>query len=505
MNRFAFKPTWIYSFWSRNPALFFGFSILLGTALSFKHDLKIGLLFIGFCLMAKSFRTMAFAIACFAIAFASTACRYPNILLPNEKIQGKGIFHIDQVKPYSSPFHRCILYKGVLRNFQDVKGNVFKELPCNIYLPLFGKRQPADTDYEIQGTLCQKGDFAFVLKPEKKSSWVPLSSSANLAEWRYRAKQALSFYLKKEIVDDRARTFLNALATGDVDERILSMEFGKIGLQHILAISGFHFAFVALFSSFLLRLFLPDKISSALLIAVLSFYYLFLGNAPSIQRAYVAICLVLIGQLFSLRISGLNALGVGLIVELLFNPLCVTYLSFQLTFLCALAILLFYPVMHLLIAQLLPKRFYSEALSMSLLEKHGFLLSALLRKALALNLAVHLISFPLLLHLFHKFPLLSIAYNLFFPACVCVSMLLLFFALLFLPLLPFLSHIFKMFNNAWTSLLLNLTTQPPAYLDFCIRSREVSFSFVMSFLAISFFLGIFFYEKEQSRVNLGIT
>jgi competence protein ComEC len=167
-------------------------------------------------------------------------------------------------------------------------------------------------------------------------------------------------------------------------------------------------------------------------------------------------------------------------------------LSFQLTFLCTLSILLFYPIVHTWAAWLLPERSYPEVKSMRLLDKHGFLLSALLRQALALNFAVHLMSLPVLLHLFHKFPLLSIAYNLFFPVCVCLSMLLLFSALLLAPLIPPLSHAIHILNNAWTSAILNLTTNSPAFLDFSIRSKAISFSFVICFLAISFFLGILF-------------
>ena len=275
------------------------------------------------------------------------------------------------------------------------------------------------------------------------------------------------------------------------------MEFGKVGLQHILAISGFHFALAALFLNFLFRLFLPYRASAAMLIASLTFYYLFLGNAPSIQRAYIAISLVALGQLFSLRISGLNALGAGLIIELLLDPLVVTQLSFQLTFLCTLAILLFYPVVHRAFAFLLPERTHSQVSSMSLFDRHGYVLSAFFRQALALNIAVHLISLPVLLHLFHKFPLLSIAYNLFFPACVSLSMLLLFAALLFAPWFPYLSHLIHALNNAWTSSIMTFTSNPPAYLDFSIRSKAVSFSFVLCFLAISFFIGIIFYEKDR--------
>ncbi len=486
------------AFWDRNPALFVGLSILLGASLAFNFHYLFIILFILLSLTAKSKRMLCFSALCFCSAFCMAYFRNPTTVIP-EKQKGIGTFHIEQVKNYSSPFHKSILYKGTLKQFETENGIIFKKLPCNIYFPQYGKRPPADTDYKIQGTLSQKGEHAFVLKPEKNSIWIPIPTHFSLSEWRYAAKQTVSSYLKKHIADPRARTFLCALATGEIDERILSLEFGKIGLQHILAISGFHFALAALFLNFLFRLFFPHTISAIFFIVAISCYYLFLGNAPSIQRAYIAILLFAIGQLFSLKISGLNALGAGLIIELLIDPLVVTELSFQFTFLCTLAILLFYPLANHALMPLFPARSYSDTQSMSLLDKHGCLFSALLRKMLALNLAVHIISIPVILYLFHKFPLLSFDYNLIFPACVTLSMLLLFVALFFAPFIPFLSHAIHVINNAWTSTILNFSTNPPAFLDFAIRTKSIELTWVLCFLAAAFFSGIIFYEKERQR------
>lgn len=485
------------SFWDRNPALFFGLCLLLGTAASFRPHWLLFLCFAVLCCSLKKKKIWILALLSFLGAFVATSYRCPKIVLPQEKILGKGIFHIDNVKGQSSPFNRSILYKGTLKHFDTKEHGTYRDLPCHIYLPLFGKHPPANTDYEIRGTLCQKGDYAFVLKPEKKSLWTPIPSFYNLSEWRFNIKQSVSNHLKKEIHDPQVRSFLNALTTGDIDERILSMEFGKVGLQHLLAISGFHFALAAWFLNFILRFFTSYRIGVIMLLIALTFYYLFLGNAPSIQRAYIAIVLICLGHLFAMRISGLNALGAGLIVELLFSPIVVTQLSFQLTFLCTLAILLFYPFMHKVMAVLLPERSYKETSQMSFLDRHGYLLSALLRRAFALNLAVHLLSLPILLFLFHRFPLLSIAYNLFFPVCVSLSMLMLFTAFLFAPWLPILSHAIHALNNSWTSMIMTMSSHPPAFLDFSIRAKSISFPFILCFLSISFFLGIIFYEKEH--------
>jgi competence protein ComEC len=490
------------SFWEKHPALFLSLCLFLGTVAHFKFHWLLVLVFAALCASAKKKKTWIIALLCFIGAWAIAFERCPKITLPQEKVAGKGIFHIDQVKMHSSPFNRSVLYKGTLKKFETGTAVIENNLPCYVHLPLFGKHPPATTDYEISGTLCQKADHFFVLKPEKKKAWTPVPSRFNLSHWRFSAQQKISKYLKQEIPDNRVRSFMNALATGDIDERILSMEFGKVGLQHILAISGFHFALAAWLINCILRVFFSYKISAVLLLIALTFYYLFLGNAPSIQRAYVAIALVAIGQLFSLRTSGLNVLGAGLIIELLWHPIVVTQLSFQLTFLCTLAILLFYPCMHRWISLVLPERSYKEMGEMNFLDKHGYLFLAFFRKACALNFAVHFFSVPVLLFLFHRFPLLSIAYNLFFPACISLSLLLLFSALLFAPWLPFISHAIHALNNSWTSMLMTMTSHPPAFLDFSLRTKAISLPIVVCFLTISFFIGVFFYEQQQRDSSL---
>ncbi|MBI2810455.1 MAG: ComEC/Rec2 family competence protein [Candidatus Melainabacteria bacterium] len=483
------------SFWKRNPALFLGLSLLLGTAAAFKPHILLFVLFLVLCTTYLEKKTLFLALLLFIGAYIATPVRYPQLVLPEEKIPGRAFFHIDQVKLHSSPFHKSILYKGTLTRFEAHTGAVYRDLPCQLYLPLKGARAPANTDYAIEGSLCQKADQLFILKPDKKVAWEPISSSFNLSEWRFQAKMAVSKIVKKEIADTKARALLIALATGEIDERILTMEFGKVGVQHILAISGFHFALAALFLNFLFRLFFPYKTTAVLLILALSLYYLFLGNAPSIQRAYLAISLVAAGQLFSLRTSGLNALGVGLLFELLFDPLVVTQLGFQLSFLCTLGILLLYSPSHRAVAFLLPERSFSQLKSMRALDRHGYVLGTLLRRTLALNLAVHIISLPVLLHLFHKFPLLSIAYNLFFPACVSLSMLLLLTAFFF-SWFPAVSHLLHALNNSWTSAVMNVTSNPPAFLDFSLRTNAIPFGIVLFSVAFCFFVGVFFYERE---------
>ncbi|MBS0620063.1 MAG: ComEC/Rec2 family competence protein [Verrucomicrobia bacterium] len=485
-------------FWRKNPALFLGLSLLLGTASALSFHILFPLFLIALCLSSPNRRSLATALLSFIAAFTLTTYRCPHVSLPEEKLSGKGIFHIDEVKKSSSFFNRSLLYKGTLTDFQTPDGTIYPALPCALFLPL---KNPPDANcaYKISGTLSQKRPHTFSLKPDKKIPWEKVPNTFSIAKWRFNAKKALSTYLARHIHTPSSRAFLTALATAEVDEKLLSLELSRLGLQHILAISGFHFALIALFLHFLLRLFLPYKLSYVALIAALTLYYLFLGNAPSIQRAYLAICILSLGHILNLRTSGLNALGASLIIELLYNPLVAIELSFQLSFLCTCSILLLYAPMHEILTKIFPIRTRLERSQMLPLDRCGYFASNLLRKTLAANLAVHLLTLPVLLHLFHHFPVLSLAYNLFFPACASITLFLLSASFLFAPLYP-LSHLLHALNDKWTSALLHITSNPPACLDYSIRSRSLSLTYVLLILAVSFYLAARYHEKKAVAI-----
>lgn len=427
----------------------------------------------------------------------ATHLRYPQVTLLEDKVEGTALMHIDEVKPYSSPFQRFLLYKGTLKSFQSKEGPLYTNVPCRIYLPWGSKREPATTDYTIQGHLTQKSSHDFSFKPTKGIPWQATPSLKNYAEGRYILKQKLSSYLDKHIPDPKAKTLLHALICGELDERMLRMDFAKLGLQHILAISGFHFSLLALFLTALLKLVFPKRLLLIILLVSLTVYAFFLGFSAPIFRASIAISIAVIGQLIHRYSLGLNALGVGLILSTLFAPLCILELGFQMSYVCTFAILLFYPVIESSLEKLLPKRTYAEALLLKPLDAWGYLATALLRSSLALNLAVHLISLPVLLLLFHRFPLLSLAYNLFFPAALSLSLGLLLFALLLHPLIPLLACTLHTLNAKWTGALLNLTSHPPAFLDFSLRCQFFSLGSVVLFLGLALFFGIWRQSLEK--------
>lgn len=502
MKSFTLWRTFFSHFWDRHPALFLGFCFLLGTATVFAAPFLFISLFV--CLLVSNKRHSSLFIASFffLIAIFSASLRSLPHLPEKEQTQGSGQFHIHTIKIQSSAFHKSLVYEGRLTTFTSQEDKTYFNLPCRIYLPVYSSPPKHHCDYRLEGKLFKKNTPFFILKPTKNIDWQPIKNTWTLAIFRHLIKQKIRKILAKEMKDPSVRTLLGALATGEIDERRISMEFGKIGLQHILAISGFHFALVALLLHILCKCFLPYQLHIPSLLIALTGYYVFLGDSPSIQRAYIMVILFLLSKWIHRSVSALNTLGVAILIELAIDPSTLIDLSFQLTFLSTLAILLFYTPFETLFKKVLPDKNSSEIEHLSLINRHGYFLSVLIRKSFAINFSVTFLSLPVLLYLFHKFPLLSLLYNLFCPACICISMLLVCLSLLFHPLLPFLSHWIHVINHSWTHLLLKIIANPPAVFDFALRTNKLPFWFVVTFVSLALFFAIFLEEKRRSSKSL---
>ena len=393
--------------------------------------------------------------------YAQAAHHFPSIA----EVEGDGIFTVESIARQSGPFNKTLLYKGSYDN-----------IPCRAYFAL-NKPRPIGASFKVKGKLLQKDAKYYVLKPK---SWE--NSPSGIAEWRFQLKENFFGYLQRKIPDSRTRVFLSSMITGDIEERLISMEFGRLGLQHILGVSGFQFILIATALGLLLRLFLPYMWASAILLLLLTAYFFFLGPSPPVMRAWAASTVYLLGILLNRPTSAINALGVGLLFELALDPLVITNIGFQLSFICTAAILLVYPPMHRLFLRLLPQRTLLELKSFPLLDKHAYLIGALLRESLALNAAVHLLALPVLLCLFGKFPLLSLVYNLFFPFLAAISFCLLLAALA----LPFLFPL----CNAFTKIILIVTTYPPMMLDRALRIPALSLGTTVFLLTLIILLAL---------------
>jgi len=276
------------------------------------------------------------------------------------------------------------------------------------------------------------------------------------------------------------------MVTGDIDDRLMSLQFNRLGLLHLLGVSGFQFSLLALLLGAAFRVLIPGAKGTFLLMVLVTFYAFILGHSPPLERAWTRVMLYAIARLTGFQISPLNALGAALIFELLLDPLVYYQLGFQFSFLCTAAIFIVYPPLRKLLSYYLPSRTLSETRALPLLDRLGHIVAFFCREAVALNLAIHLVSLPLIFFHFHKFPLLSLVYNLFLPPVVSVAYFLLIVGFMIPPFLKLAGLI--------TDGMLHVATNPPTLFDFQWRVPGFTLSWALVTLILIFVL---FHERSR--------
>lgn len=191
--------------------------------------------------------------------------------------------------------------------------------------------------------------------------------------------------------------------------------FSRLGIAHILAVSGFHVGILIGVLSLLFRMLRLRQSLRLFFYALLLFFYSALcGMNQPVIRASLFLLLMTEGRILNRPRSGLHILSAVLFVMVLLSPVQVTSASFQLTFCAMLGLIWFRPLAN----RLNPFR--------------NRLLRGLL-DALLFSFGVHLCILVPELYFFQRLPLLGFLLS--WPAALVASVLILCFWLVLL-LLP---------------------------------------------------------------------
>lgn len=423
--------------------------------------------------------------------------------LPSEEsTKGRVYFVPIEIKEHRSHFKKTEFLKGTIRSMGTSSGEDIKNIPCSIPISSAIKRPNISSSFYITGSLEKKDEF-FSFIPDLAYSWIPIPYTFSLADVRFKAKVLLSKKVRSFFSDSNVSDLMSALTIGTLDNRMLKFDFSKLGLQHILSISGFHFGLLAFFLSFFIKFLFKERTCNLILLLFLSAYFLLLGNSPSILRAYLALSFYIISKLGKWRANPINILGVVLFLEVLIDPYVIAHLGFQLSFLATFSILFLLPITKDWALLLFPYRTEAQALKLNPLDKWTYLLCCFLRSSFALNIAVFLTTIPLCLFYFHKFPLISLAYNLFIPLCFSLSLFLFFVSIPLLLIFPPLGSLINFCNEVFTAKVLSLISQSPLCFDIYLRTPTFPLSLLLISLLIVFTLP-FFLKNPGNHIKISI-
>lgn len=500
-------------FWSKYPSLLYGISAFIASccALYAMNSVVVTFLAILFLLpfisipftgILEIHRRLVLALAIGYATFCYINTQHVIPTIPSKDLLGIAHFNLTAITHSKTLFGPMWNYKGVLHSFISNDGiEVAKNIPITLSIP----SNPATTrpltthHYRALARLKNNGTGRFSLGISKNTPWEPFDKALSIAEWRFQAKTNVKQHVYDAIHDQHTAAFLTGIATGEFDDRILSFELGRFGLQHLMAISGLHFAIIASILGFVLQMIFSRKVAAVMLIGMLSAYFIFLGPSPSVIRAWIAIAITLCGVIIGKRGAALNSLGIALLVISLYDPLSASNIGFQFSFAVTAAILLWFSPCDVLWQKVFAKRRLSQIVEMGSLNQHGYCMLFFLRQAMALALAVNLVALPLTLYHFHKFPLMSLVYNVFFPLMMSLCLLLLITAMLFSLFLPFVGEFIHAINEGFTRFLLSFAFNLPKSYDLTIRTSEFSQNLLILYLIVIFLGGIFAKEWIEKR------
>lgn len=180
----------------------------------------------------------------------------------------------------------------------------------------------------------QQGEVTMI--PAEKPFWLD-----RIAVFRQHIREALQASFPEDVYP-----FVQALLLGDTSalDYETDTDFKISGIRHVIAVSGLHVSIlIALLSAVTFRkkaLLVPVGLSVLLLFAALA------GFTPSVVRSSLMSALILLGILFNREYDGPTALSFAVLVMLLYNPLVIGSVSFQLSVASVAGIYLFADRIH---------------------------------------------------------------------------------------------------------------------------------------------------------------
>jgi len=293
---------------------------------------------------------------------------------------------ISEEKKYSG---RILVYGSGVSDFKF--GDILS-VSCSL-------KEPENfSGFNYKKYLAAKNIYAVCYYPK----WEKVGEKKTLFYYIYAFKDLIKLKMEK-LFDEPYGSLLSGILYGaraGIPE-YLAVDFRRVGLSHIVAVSGYNVSIIAaaIFSLFSRlginrkKIFLPASI-------LIFLFIIFSGASASVMRAGVVGIVVLAGRHLGRPGSSGRLLVAAAALLLLYNPLLLIYdAGFQLSFLAALGIIYLTPLFN---------RWWKKFIQI----KRGFFLVGFFWEILAVTLAATIAVLPLLLYQFGEVSLVALPVNL---------------------------------------------------------------------------------------------
>lgn len=262
----------------------------------------------------------------------------------------------------------------------------------------------------------------------------------------------------------------------DLDAELVN-SFSQTGTLHVLAVSGLHagiiYGILVFLTSFLLRFKRGLLIQTLLIILSIWLYAFVTGLSSSVLRSSLMFTVVGLAKLSKRKGNIFNTIYISAFILLVFNPLDIVNVSFQLSYIAVLGIVFVQPQIN---KWYIPNNKFD-----------GFVWSLI-----SVSFAAQLLTFPLGVFYFHQFPNYFLFSNLFIIPLTMLILagLLLLLLVSFIPYLgTFVAYLIQkaiMFNNFLVDGIFHLPGSHISGLH--ISFWQLILLFTMILLFVSFFI-----------------
>lgn len=337
----------------------------------------------------------------------------------HKKTIGKVLLKFSKDEPALLQYGDIVAFKGAVKSYEE---------PLN---PQQFNYKQYQANHNIYHTAYLNSD-----------AWEKVGSDANflfasIYQVRTSFLQVLRKYVKNE--DDFGVATALMLGYRDYLSDDVMRAYSSAGAIHILSVSGLHVGIMFIMLNFLLSWVDESKrklvIGKSIFIIVFIWFYACLtGLSPSVLRSATMFSVIQIGTVMIRHRNMYNVLAGSALLIILFNPLIVTDVGFQLSYLAVVGIVYLYPMINGWFSfdpKGKPK--HKDAawyLQPYLLIKHDkawvikYWLRSSLWSLIAVSVAAQLATAPLAIYYFHQFPWLFLPANI---VTVTVSNFIMFF------------------------------------------------------------------------------
>ena len=237
----------------------------------------------------------------------------------------------------------------------------------------------------------------------KRNCWLHLNHNISnpIYGFSYRMRDFLLMTMKNLGIDEEEHAVAAAILLGYDDSlpQELRQKYVAAGAMHILCVSGLHVGVIFMVFSYMLA-FINDRkqnqniIKQIILLALIWFYALLAGLAPSILRATIMLSFVIIGNIINRKGIVLNSLAASAFILLCINPSNIFDIGFLLSYTAVIGIVI--------LQKPISRIFYSKY---KIINK--------IWEITSVTIAAQIATIPFTIYYFHQFPIYFWLSNLF--------------------------------------------------------------------------------------------